>query len=118
MLNVVPFKIINNAEMNTNCFFFSIVHQVMDISVHMVIFSFSKQAFYESLDFVTVRIIMNDTNLIDRCKAHLHMQHAWISNSFARSDTDVVIDSEPHPRWTCKTSGGGNYLYEGHLESS
>ena len=26
------------------------------------------------------------------------------SNSFARSDTDVVIDSEPHLSRTCKTS--------------
>ena len=26
------------------------------------------------------------------------------SNSFARSDTGVVIDSEPHPSLTCKTS--------------
>ena len=28
----------------------------------------------------------------------------WTMNSFARSDTDVVIDSEPHPSRRCKTS--------------
>ena len=38
---------------------------------------------------------MNYTNLIDSCRT---------SNSIARSDTGVVIDSEPHPSRTCKTS--------------
>ena len=36
---------------------------------------------------------MNYTHLIDSCQAHLPVQYA--SNSFTRSDTGVVIDSEP-----------------------
>ena len=47
---------------------------------------------------------MKDINLIDSCQAHLPVQYASKSNSFARSDTDVVIDSEPHSSCTCKTS--------------
>ena len=47
---------------------------------------------------------MNYTNLIDSCQAHLPMQYASTSNSFARCDTGVVIDSEPHLSRTCKTS--------------
>ena len=46
---------------------------------------------------------MNYTNLIDSCKAHLPVQFAMNMNSFARSDTGVVIDSEPHLSCTCKT---------------
>ena len=46
---------------------------------------------------------MNYTNLIGSCQAHLPVQNARRSSSFARSDTGV-IDSEPHPRRTCKTS--------------
>ena len=45
---------------------------------------------------------MNYTNLIDSCQAHLHVQYA--SNSSARSDTGVVIDSEPDMSRRCKTS--------------
>ena len=47
---------------------------------------------------------MNDTYLIDSCQAHLPMQYASDNDSFARSDTGVVIDSEPHQSRTCKTS--------------
>ena len=50
--------------------------------------------------FATVYSLMNYTTLIDSCQAHLPMQRA----SFARSDTGVVIDSEPQPSRTCKTS--------------
>ena len=61
---------------------------------------------------------MNDINLIDSCQAHLHVQYASnktaakltclcnalrTSNSFPRSDTGVVIESEPHLSLTCKT---------------
>ena len=46
---------------------------------------------------------MNYTNLIDSCQAHLPVQYATF-RSFARSDTGVVIDSEPHLSGTCKTS--------------
>ena len=45
---------------------------------------------------------MNDTNLIDSCQAHLPMQYA--SNIELRSDTGIVIESEPHLSRTCKTS--------------
>ena len=47
---------------------------------------------------------MNYTNLIDSCQAHLPVQYDSTSNSFTRSDTDVVIDGEPHLSRTCKTS--------------
>ena len=47
---------------------------------------------------------MNEINLIGCCQAHLPVQYAWASNSFARSDIDVVIDCEPHLSRTCKTS--------------
>ena len=42
---------------------------------------------------------MNDTNMIDSCHAHLPVQNA----SNARSDTGVVIDSDPHLSRTSKT---------------
>ena len=47
---------------------------------------------------------MNDINLIDSCKAHLLCNTLRTSNSFARSGTDIVIDSEAHLSRTCKTS--------------
>ena len=47
---------------------------------------------------------MNDTNMIDSCPAHLPVQTLGLSNSVARSDTGVVIDSEPHLIRTCKSS--------------
>ena len=37
---------------------------------------------------------MKDINLIDSCQAHLPVQYPSTSNSFARSDTGVVIHSE------------------------
>ena len=47
---------------------------------------------------------MNDINLIDSCQAHLPMQDALNTISFAMNDTGIVIDSEPNPGRTCKTS--------------
>ena len=47
---------------------------------------------------------MNDTYLIDRCQARLLVQNASNIESFARSDTGVVIDSMPHPSRTWKKS--------------
>ena len=47
---------------------------------------------------------MNYTNLIDSCHAHLLCNTLHTLNSLARSDTDVVIDSEPHMSGMCKTS--------------
>ena len=52
--------------------------------------------------FANVNSIMNDTNMIDSCQAHLPMLRT--SNSFARRDTSIVIDSELHLSRTCKTS--------------
>ena len=43
---------------------------------------------------------MNDINLMDSCQAHLPVQYV----SKIKSDTGVVIDSEPYPSRTCKTS--------------
>ena len=47
---------------------------------------------------------MNYTNLIDSFQAHLFVKYALNINSFTRSDTGVVIDSEPQLSRTCKTS--------------
>ena len=47
----------------------------------------------------TVHSLKNGINLIYSCQADLPMQYA--SN---RSDTGVVIDSEPHMSRTCKTN--------------
>ena len=55
------------------------------------------------LIFATVHSLINYTNLIDSCQAHLPLDTLRTSNSFARSDTDVVIDREPHLSRTCKT---------------
>ena len=64
---------------------------------HEAIFTFLKQAFNESLDFLQPFIVS-------------WMSKNWLtvanltSNSFARSDTGVVIDCEPHLSRTCKSS--------------
>ena len=47
---------------------------------------------------------MNDINMIDSCQAHLPCNMLRTSNSFARSDTGVVSDSQPHLIHMCKTS--------------
>ena len=44
-------------------------------SVYETIFTFSKLSFNESLDFATVHSLINYTNLIDSCQAHLPMQY-------------------------------------------
>ena len=46
------------------------------ICVHFIIFTFSKQAFHESLDFSTFHSLMNDKNLIESCQANLPVQYA------------------------------------------
>ena len=55
--------------------------------------------------FANVHRLMNSTNLIDSCQAHLHVQYASnikLSNIYLT--TSVVIDSKPHLSRTCKTS--------------
>ena len=47
---------------------------------------------------------MNGTNLIDSCQTYLPVQYASSIELIRRRVTDVVIDSEPHPSSTCKTS--------------
>ena len=48
---------------------------------------------------------MKDIHLIDNCQAHLPVRYAFLTlNSFVRSDTGVLIDSELQPSCTCKTS--------------
>ena len=47
---------------------------------------------------------MEDTNLIDICQAPLSLQYTSKHQTFARSDTGVVIDSELHPSGMCITS--------------
>ena len=47
---------------------------------------------------------MNDTNVIDSCKASLPVQHASNIELISRSDTCVVIDSELHPSRMRKAS--------------
>ena len=57
--------------------------------------------------FATVHSLMNYTNLnlIDSCQAHLPVQYAsYIEFILQKKKTGVVIDSEPHPSRTCKTS--------------
>ena len=49
--------------------------------------------------FVIIHNLMKHINAIDSCQAHLQVQY-----SFARSDTVVLIDSEPHMICICKTS--------------
>ena len=49
--------------------------------------------------FASFHSLMNYTHLIDSSQAHLPVQYA-----FARNDTGVVIDSEPHASRTCKTN--------------
>ena len=39
---------------------------------------------------------MNYTNLIAKCQAHLPVQYALHVELIRRSDTGIMIDSEPH----------------------
>ena len=69
------------------------------------IFTFSKQAVDESLDVFNRHSLMKDINVVDICQAHLSVQFASnIDLSFAKSDTDIVIDSKPHSSYTYNTS--------------
>ena len=52
--------------------------------------------------FATVYNLMKIINMIDSCQEHMPMLRT--SNSFDRSDTDVVMDSEPHLILMCKTN--------------
>ena len=58
-----------SSQHNTTCTLF------LDIIQY---FTFSNQAFNESLDFAAVHSLMNDMNLIDSCQAHLPVQ--YVSN--------------------------------------
>ena len=53
--------------------------------------------------FATVHSFVNYTNLIDSCQAYLPGQNASNIELIARSDIDVVIDSQSHLSRTCKT---------------
>ena len=70
-------------------------HIVMQfLRYHSIIFTFAKHL------FATVQNLMNYINLIHSCPCNT----LRTANSFARSDTGVVIDSEPHRSRTCKSS--------------
>ena len=82
-----------------------IIFQVCLNDDHMFIFTFSKQAFNESLDFCNrslpherYKIWLTAAKLTCLCNS------LQTSNSFARCDTGVVIDSKRHLSWMCKTS--------------
>ena len=90
------YHIMSNASIVNNC----------------IIFTFSKQAFKESIDFATVHSLMDAIDLIDNCRPAMTIAVDWgrkatqkkktaakltglcntlrTSNSFARSDTGVV----------------------------
>ena len=44
--------------------------------IYTIILTFSKQSLNNPLAFVTVHSLMNDTNVIDSCQAHLPVQYA------------------------------------------
>ena len=69
---------------------------------YQLIFTFSKQAFNESFDFLQLLIASWMTQIW--LTAAKLTNTLWKSNSFAKSDTGVVIDSQPHLGRTCKTS--------------
>ena len=54
--------------------------------------------------FATVHNLLKDINMNDSCKLTCPCKTLRTSNSFARGDTGVVIDSEPDLIRTCKTS--------------
>ena len=45
-------------------------------NIHDIILTFLKQSFNELLDFATVHSLVNYTNLVDICLAHLAAKHA------------------------------------------
>ena len=73
------------------------------IRFYWIIFTFSKQSFNEPYIYATIHNLLNYANLIDSCQAH-PCNALRTSNSLAKSDTSVVIDSEPHLSCTCKIS--------------
>ena len=54
--------------------------------------------------FATIHSLMKNIILTDSCQTHCPCNTLRISNTFARSDTGVVIDNKPHFSRTCKTS--------------
>ena len=69
--------------------------------VHKTVFTFSKQAFNESLDFlqpfIATRMTKNSLTAAKlTCPCNTHRTEVTL--------TSVVIDSEPHLSRTCKTS--------------
>ena len=64
--------------------------------------TFSQEACYESLGFGNHNL-MNYTNMTEAAKLTCQCNTLRTLNSFARSDSHVVIDGEPQPSHTCKT---------------
>ena len=75
---------------------------IYSMDIQTWIFTFWKQFFNEALDFFIAswitQIWLTAAKLTCPCNTFPTL------NSFARSDTGVVIDSEPHLSRTCKTS--------------
>ena len=95
---------INTKERKSYMFSYCSCHMPGTFLGHFIIFIFSKQSFNESrfsrlfiASWIT-RIIFTAAKLTCPCNT------LRTSNSFVRSDTGVVIDSEPHRSRTCKTS--------------
>ena len=73
--------------------------------VYCCIFIFSTQSFQECLVFLQPFIAPWITWIwLTAAKLTCPCDTLWTTNSFARSDTSAVIDNEPHPSSTCKTS--------------
>ena len=68
------------------------------------IFTFSKQSFDESLDFCNLSLPPVFHKFDSQLPSSLARAVRFEHQTFARSDTGVVIDSEPHLSRTCKTS--------------
>ena len=82
---------------NINCFISTIIKltgsYIVSITIHIYIFF---------RFFATVHSLMKDISLIDSCQAHLPVHYRLqTTNSFARGDTGVMIDSKPHLSRTC-----------------
>ena len=73
--------------------------------VHLCILTFSKQTFNWTFRFLQPFITSLITHVwLTAVKLICPCNTLRTSNSFARSDTGVVIDSDPHLSRTCKTS--------------
>ena len=88
-----------------NIFWWSKISQIIIKGWNFMIKSFSGQVFfcfailraisaYVCENWLSQYSLIKDINLIDSCQAHLPVQYASTSNSFARSNTGVVIQSE------------------------